>query len=209
MKKIIILLPLLIIIFILSGCGKKQTTLNLSNDANLDSQKQLENSDANCFTVCHQKIQDVCLEQIIEIGPEELIGTGSLLDPASCEASCAANFTDDTLNCFTKITSCDQVMGGNPYCKETEIPDSDIYEEDEFITRTGCQIPCEKYKKCAGYGTDATTEDMQAAYDSCMEVCQDWSDKTINCINQKNINTAADCANMTACALQEYQGLIQ
>lgn len=206
MKKTLIFIMPLFLILVLGGCNKKTT--NVQPQENSQEQVQ-ENTDANCFTICHEKIQDVCLEEIIEFGPEELAASGSLMDPSSCEATCAANFDDFTLDCFTKITKCDQVGGGDPWCKESEIPDSDVYEIEEDNTRTGCQIPCEKYKKCAGYGTDATATDMAEAYNSCMEVCQDWSDETIACINKKNINTPADCSNLSLCALGEYQGLMR
>ncbi|PLX25642.1 hypothetical protein C0580_02015 [Candidatus Parcubacteria bacterium] len=204
-KTLILILPILLVVT-LSGCAKKNNQGN-SLPKNTNNQVE-ENSGANCFSVCHQKIQDVCLEEIIEIGPEELAGN-SLMDPEFCENTCMANFTDNTLDCLSKISKCDQVLSGGDYCKENEIPDSEIYEIDEDVTRGGCQIPCEKYKKCAGYGTDATAADMAEAYNSCMEVCQDWSDDTITCINKKNINTAADCSNLSLCALGEYQGLIK
>lgn len=202
MKKLLILLPLAILI--LGGCNKKSNPQVPSSN----NQKQEENADANCFSICHQKIQDVCLEDIIEIGPEELTGS-SLMDPVFCEKTCLANFTDSTLECLSKITDCDQVLSGGTYCKEAEIPDSEIYDIEEPTTRSGCQIPCEKYKKCASYGDDVTAEDLQYAYISCMETCQTWSDSTITCINQKNINNPADCANLSACALQEYQGYLK
>jgi hypothetical protein len=205
MKKTLILLIPLFAVLILSGCTKQK---NNKND-NKPEQNQEESSDANCFSICHQKIQDTCLEEIIEIGPENLVGGDSLMDPTHCENTCMANFTDNTLDCFSKITKCDQVGSGDPWCKEAEIPDSEVYDIEEPITRSGCQIPCEKYKKCAGYGDDATTEDMAEAYNSCMEVCQEWSDSTITCINQKSINAPIDCMHLSNCALQEYQGLMR
>ena len=204
MKKILVLLPLAVLIF--AGCNKPKANPQNPQEQN---QNQQENADANCFSICHEKIQDACLEEIIEFGPEELAASGSLMDPSSCEATCAANFDDFTLDCFTKITKCDQVGSGDPWCKEPEIPDSEVYEIEEPITRTGCQIPCEKYKKCAGYGDDATAGDTQEAYNSCMEVCQGWSDSTITCINQKSINNPADCMHLSNCALKEYQGMLR
>lgn len=204
MKKTLIFIMPLFLMLILTGCNKK--TNNVQPQENSQAQVQ-ENSDANCFTICHEKIQDACLEEIIEIGPENI--TGGFFNPNDCERICQAEFADNTLDCFSKITECDQVLEEQPYCKEGEVPDSDVYEVEEVNTRSGCQIPCEKYKKCAGYGSDATADDMAEAYNSCMEVCQDWSDETIACINKKNINTPADCSNLSLCALGEYQGLMR
>lgn len=207
MKKNYLIL-FLVLAFVLTGCGgknNKNKAQNTNPEINQDN-----NPDANCFTICHQKIQDVCLEEIIEFGPEELAASGSLMDPASCEATCAANFDDFTLDCFTKITKCDQVGGGDPWCKESEIPDEDVYdiEEPEEIN-SSCSVPCQKYAYCAGLADDATQADKDSAYSSCMETCSTWSQSTISCINNKQINTVSDCANLSLCALQEYKGMMK
>lgn len=209
MKKYYLILFLFIALFT-SGCGNKNKTNLQAPQVENNQQEQNENPDANCFTICHQKIQDACLEEIIEFGPEELAASGSLMDPASCEITCAANFDDPTLDCFTKITKCDQVGSGDPWCREDEIPDSEIYDiEEPEILNNNCNNPCQKYAVCAGMADDATKADEVSAYNSCMETCSTWSENTISCINNKQINTVSDCANLSLCALQEYQDMMR
>lgn len=210
MKKVYWFLFLLILLSV-AGCGNKNNNQQNTQAPQNQNQQQTqnENPDANCFSICHQKIQDVCLEEIIEFGPENLAGSNSLMDPTSCETTCNS-FTDDTIDCFSKITRCDQVGSGDPWCREDEIPDSEVYDiEEEGELNNNCKTPCEKYAVCAGMADDATEADKVSAYNSCMETCSTWSASTISCINNKQINTVSDCANLSLCALQEYQGIMR
>jgi len=81
-------------------------------------------------------------------------------------------------------------------------------EKEPEIISDSCHDACQKYKKCASYGDDISAEDLQDAYDSCFEECQEWSKETIICINKKAIKIPNDCLNLTRCALPEYGGYI-
>jgi len=81
-------------------------------------------------------------------------------------------------------------------------------EAPAAISKT-CPDACTKYKKCAGFTDGATATDQQDAYDGCMEECAKWADSTKICINKKPISVAADCMNLSVCAMAEYSGMLK
>ena len=80
-----------------------------------------------------------------------------------------------------------------------------LCDEDEVISDS-CPEACKKYSDCARYAEDETEEDIQDAYDSCMEECVNWSKETVICINKKPIKKPLDCRDLSFCALPEYGG---
>ncbi|HNU95840.1 MAG TPA: hypothetical protein PKH95_00325, partial [Candidatus Magasanikbacteria bacterium] len=80
-----------------------------------------------------------------------------------------------------------------------------LCDEDEVISDS-CPEACKKYGDCARYTEDVTEQDIQDAYDSCMEECVNWSKETVICINKKPIKKPLDCRDLSFCALPEYGG---
>jgi len=78
--------------------------------------------------------------------------------------------------------------------------------DKEEVTSTSCPEACKKYSDCAEYTEGVTAEDIKDAYDSCMEECAKWSDKTKICINKKRIKEPLDCRDLSFCVLPEYGG---
>ncbi len=78
--------------------------------------------------------------------------------------------------------------------------------DKEEIVSTSCPEACKKYSDCAEYTEGVTKEDIKDAYDSCMEECVKWSDKTKICINKKKIREPLDCRDLSFCVLPEYGG---
>lgn len=80
-----------------------------------------------------------------------------------------------------------------------------LCDEDEVVSDS-CPEACKKYGDCARYTEDVTEQDIQDAYDSCMEECVKWSKETVICINKKPIKKPLDCRDLSFCALPEYGG---
>ena len=80
-----------------------------------------------------------------------------------------------------------------------------LCDEDEVVS-VSCPEACKKYSDCAEYTEGVTVEDIKDAYDSCMEECVKWSDKTKICINKKKIREPLDCRDLSFCVLPEYGG---
>jgi len=79
--------------------------------------------------------------------------------------------------------------------------------QQKEVISDSCDSACKKYSDCAGFTEDATKQDQQDAYDSCMEECKSWSKETVICINKKSIKNPADCGYLSQCALKEYGGM--
>ena len=67
-----------------------------------------------------------------------------------------------------------------------------------------CDDVCNRYRACAMMGAGVTSADGDDAYNTCYEECQNWSDDTITCIGDTNVGTAMGCANLSMCAIAEY-----
>jgi len=80
-------------------------------------------------------------------------------------------------------------------------------EDEEEIISTSCPDACKKYADCTIYTEGTTKEDQQDAYDSCMEECPKWSDKTKICINKRPIKGIDDCIHLSFCGLAEYNNV--
>lgn len=115
---------------------------------------------------------------------------------------------------FNDVPEIPEHDGGNILDQINEIEQQIIVEiknlkslcdEDEVISDS-CPEACKKYSDCARYAEDETEEDIQDAYDSCMEECVNWSKEAVICINKKPIKKPLDCRDLSFCALPEYGG---
>ena len=197
MKKILLFFSLFFLILILSSCAKNPSaTQNQNNQQNSNDDYQADQATI-CLDMCINKIPDLCQDEISDGNFSE----ESLFDEASCQLSCEADWDDATIGCVSEAIECAQIMDDSPYCVEIDTDDS---QSTDINNDQGCPSACQKYKKCAGYGDDVTSADMEDAYNSCMEICGAWKEGTTKCINEQPINNPADCAHMSACALSGF-----
>ena len=82
-----------------------------------------------------------------------------------------------------------------------------LCDEEEEIISTSCPSACQKYADCTIYTEGTTKEGQKDAYDSCMEECPKWSDKTKICINKRPIKGIDDCIHLSFCGLAEYNNI--
>ncbi len=82
-----------------------------------------------------------------------------------------------------------------------------LCDKEEEIISTSCPSACQKYADCTIYTEGTTKEDQKDAYDSCMEECPKWSDKTKICINKRPIKGIDDCIHLSFCGLAEYNNV--
>jgi len=205
MKKLIVIVFLLL----LAGCQGNKTGLQhenrFDNNPNLRDDIEMYNDDKelpSCFEICHNKIQDICMDDIVELEAQDIWYGDSILDTDFCEQKCTS-WTDDTLECMAKATKCESVSSQEPYCREEE--DNSIIEYiPEKEVNYGCSEACYKYKRCALMADDATQQDGNEAYNTCFNECQNWSEKTLSCIKEAEANTPMGCAKLSACGIAEY-----
>lgn len=205
MKKIIIIVAC---ILLLGGCQKSNNHENrFDNNPNLRTDLEMYNEEMdkvvpNCFDICHKKIPDLCVDEIVEYEDQDIYYGDSVKDEDFCDGICDS-WTDDTKRCMAKAKKCDSITSREPYCKEEE-DDSAIEYEPEKEVNYNCTKACYKYKECALLTDDATAQDGNEAYQTCFEECQNWSQKTVKCVSDTETGTPMGCTNMTACALKEY-----
>lgn len=132
-----------------------------------------------------------------------------ILNEASCQLMCEADWTDKTFNCVSAADHCSQFLDEAPYCMETE----DDGAQPPPITpaeNASCDAACRKYAQCAGYGEGTPAEIQEAktsAHASCMQICPTWSAATRACINRHPIHSPADCYEQTQCVMGWMQGM--
>lgn len=80
-------------------------------------------------------------------------------------------------------------------CQEEEQPKKVISDK--------CNDACQRHKACAAYTEDATSADLNDAYDTCMEECVTWPKEMIKCINTVEIKAPNDCVNFVQCQLPQ------
>lgn len=194
---------------ILTGCQNNKNGQahedRFDNNPNLRDDIDMYNDKKdvpNCFDICHNKIQDICMDDIVELEASDAWYGDSILDTDHCDSLCNS-LSDDVLVCMSKATKCESISSYEPYCREEE-DNSAVEYEPEQETNYNCSKACYKYKECAMKADDARPEDGESAYQTCFEECQNWSKETVSCVNNTETGTNMGCANMTACALREY-----
>jgi hypothetical protein len=195
MKKISFFAAILGLFFFAAGCGV--TNQPNTTDHNTAAESQPADTATICASLCQNTIPQLCQDDIETQKTEGTFNEEGIFDEASCQLICEADWGEQTMGCVSDAVECAQLSHAAPYC-------TDISEEPAEVDAisTGCDGACEKYKKCAGYGDDATAEDMEYAYQSCVISCAHWTPEAISCINSHAINSAMDCSYLTACALQ-------
>lgn len=81
-------------------------------------------------------------------------------------------------------------------CQEAEQPKKVISDK--------CSDACQRHKDCAAYTEDVTSEDLNDAYDTCMEECATWPKEKIKCINAIEIKKPNDCVSFVQCQMPQF-----
>ncbi len=198
MKRIAILLSLSSLL-LLTACTKNEGSSAPAADAG-DS--------LNCFTLCHDTIPEKCEDEIVnyEASGANVMTNDTIYNDEFCEAQCAT-WTSEIMNCVNSANSCDQIGPEAEYCITNE-PESP-FETDEIEEVSACDKACKNYSKCAGYGTGATATDVQEAYNTCYQECQNWAEETISCMSKYNADEVKNCMNITMCGLTEYSDMMK
>jgi hypothetical protein len=214
MKKVLILFFLLVF---LTGCQSNKNNKNhadrFDNNPNTKTDIEMYNEEMDkeipdCFSLCHNKIQDICMDEIVDILSEGQVSDNSIYNEEACEGVCMSEWSDDVRTCVSKANKCDSISQSEPYCKEEE-DNSAVEYIDEKEVNYDCSGACYKYKVCAMMADDATAEDGNEAYNTCFGECQNWSEKTLDCIKKSDTGTAMGCAKLSACGLAEYRNLLK
>ena len=144
--------------------------------------------EANCFTVCHDKIKTLCPDANIDLD--------------DCLARCDS-WTDSTIECMSKATKCDQININEGNCRAEDTKEPYEYAAEKPIDYR-CTKACYNYKYCVSYADDDTQADRNAAYNTCFQECQHWSNKTVKCMSGFRAKNTMDCMKVTQCGLNEY-----
>ncbi|MBM9614512.1 hypothetical protein JWJ90_09435 [Desulfobulbus rhabdoformis] len=177
----------------------KQTVAFAADD---ETEPPLSSDD--CLTLCTQ-IRDLCAEDVANGNTVGRDLENGILEESSCLLMCGADWTQDTADCIDDADSCAQIFDESPYCAETGDTGETIEPAEAGV---GCEKACRNYAKCAGYGDDATAEDKEAAYQSCLQVCPSWTPTTQQCIASTSIHSPADCAAQSMCMFGSFQNMI-
>ncbi|MFA5211135.1 MAG: hypothetical protein WC414_01355 [Patescibacteria group bacterium] len=125
------------------------------------------------------------------------------------------NYFDNTKNEIPKLPVLPEIENIERQIVEKLIALKSLCEDEKNnsnekeIISNSCNEACKKYSDCASYTEDVTEVDIKDAFDSCMEECVKWSEKTVICVNKKQIKNPADCQVMTFCVLPEYDEEIE
>ncbi|MBU0577646.1 hypothetical protein KKF73_03705 [Patescibacteria group bacterium] len=198
MKKLLTLTLAFSFALLITGCNKEnpQANTNPNNETEI-----------NCFTLCNETILEKCEDEIVEYEANDVpvLTNDTIYNNEFCEAQCAT-WTPEVMKCIHNAKSCEQIGPEAEYCITT--PPEDPFEYPEEVAENkNCDKACKNYGDCAGLADDATTEDIQEAYNSCYSECQGWSEKTIKCMSDAG-SSPMGCATLSMCGLQEYQGMI-
>lgn len=196
--------PALILIMALSlvfsGCGQAPGNTALPKNtetANTANNNNEPDKAAVCSGMCAD-IQKICAEDIAEGNTQFRDLESGILDETACLIMCETDWDDTTFNCISAADHCSQFSDQAPYCIETE---DDGTDTPSTQTPSDCQTACKNYAKCTGYGDDISPQDQEDAYNTCLQVCATWPDKTRACVAQTAINQATDCLAQTACII--------
>lgn len=198
MKKTTLLIALISVV-LLTGCTK---------DKNPTTTQENKGDELNCFTLCHETIPEKCSDEIVEFEANgvDVMTNDTIYNDEFCDAQCNS-WTPEVMACINSAKSCDQIGPEAEYCMTNE-PESPFEYDEEKKEVSACDAACKNYSKCAGFTAGATAGDVQEAYNTCYGECQSWSEKTISCMSKQKVSNVQNCMNITACGLQEYQGLI-
>ena len=216
MKKIYF--TFLVLVFILSACtgpknfksGQSDYENRFDDNPNQKTDIEMYNEDQNqpipdCHTLCYDKIQELCMDDIVELLSDGNIMDASMYNEEGCETICN-KWTDDTKRCIGKATKCESLSQEEPYCKDEG---EDIVEYIEDKENTKCSSACYKYKRCVLLSDDVSLVDANEAYTTCYGECQNWTKETIMCMNNTETGTAMGCMKHSQCGLAEYKGMIE
>ncbi|MGD9948982.1 MAG: hypothetical protein AB7U29_10945 [Desulfobulbus sp.] len=158
-----------------------------------------------CLGMCSD-IRKLCAEEIASGNVAGRDLKDGILDEASCQLMCEADWDTKTFDCVSAADTCSQFFDESPYCVETE--EEAQPAKPSAATEKSCSTACKNYAKCAGYGDDVTAQDQVYAYESCMKICPVWTTHTRTCIATTAIRSASDCAAQTMCMFGSMQNMI-
>jgi hypothetical protein len=155
--------------------------------------KGLELDKDSCGYVCSVKLKELCPKSSIKL--------------LACLDACA-KWTDRNIRCMSSATQCEQINLNEGTCREEDIENPYVYPPEEKADAK-CSKACTNYKKCASFADDATQEDLQSAYDTCMGECKNWSPKMVSCVSSVTVTSPWQCMKVTQCGLEYYQGMME
>lgn len=154
MKKLFLLLPVILLLFIFSGCEKKTT--NIIEETPLVQ-------DEECSLLCEQ-IKGTC---------------PSLVMVNNCEESCLS-WDDDFREEVSQSSSCQEIMEKNEII-EMLIPE--INEPELKEATNDCEAACNKYViACLTLVPNASASLFDEGYESCLGECQKWNPNKVDCM---------------------------
>ncbi len=197
-----LLLPLLF----LAGCSltaKPATTPPTSPEqpaaTGEDSKLDAEQHSLICSHLCSRTIPQLCESEISDAQEQGLSLDERIYDEASCLLYCEADWDETTFACVSDASDCAQLSEQGPYCIDND--GSKEPDDSASVTPKGCFNACKRYSDCARYTEGVGPQDIQDAFDSCMEICPTWTKESRDCIASTPISKPSDCAAQTACIL--------
>jgi hypothetical protein len=200
MKKIFTYL-FLTAVLLLSGCQRTPSAPSPAPASEIGKDGQADQVSI-CLSLCEYRIQNLCRDAIEEYQAAGASLEETIMDEASCQLMCEAEWTEDTIACVTDADDCAQLSDSEPYC--TELNEN----EEKSVPDAGCSAACRKYGDCVRYGDDISETDVQDAYATCMEVCASAPSKVVGCINSHPISKPSDCMLQSACVLPALDEII-
>jgi hypothetical protein len=203
MKKIFFLLSLSFTI-LLAGCGNEKKISGNSPASEIDNWQP--DQGLICSHLCGRKIPEMCENEIEELTTNEIDPNGLILDDASCQLMCEADWSEATIACVSEADECAQLSSNDPYCIDDTQDPSEADINDPLPGN--CVKACENYTHCAAYGDDVTLQDLDDAFVSCLEFCSTLDGQSRNCLASTIIRKPNDCAAQTACILPDVRELL-
>jgi len=202
MKKIY--LPLILAALImLSGCGQKQTATNPTPDPGQNTEQ--DNHSLACSYLCELKIPDLCADYMAEQTEQGFNFENTIFEDATCQLMCEAEWDETTIGCMSFADECAQISNDAPHCIDDDT-EGDTAADPNMPG--ACAKACNNYTKCVSYGEDITPQDINDAFDSCMQICSTWDKSARDCVTNTAIKSPGDCAAQTACLLPAVKNLM-
>lgn len=167
MKKSILVIPILALVVLLSGCGQKAAVVNTEAE---------QENDSECSKLCTQ-IEEIC---------------PAFLSSERCNSECES-WDEEAMDIIRQASSCQElfVIPEIVSASVPEVPEMNDPELEEPASE--CEAACNNYvNQCLTLVPNATQALFQEGLASCLKECAGWDETKNKCIKQ-----SADCPSMT------------